>query len=382
MNKPSVLIIYDYFYPGFRAGGPVQSLTNLMAALQNHYSFSVLTTAYDLMSDKPYDTVQQNSWNTICLPNMIEPVKVWYAGKSSLNYNTVKKIILELNPNILYLNGIYSYRLFIFPLLVSSFSSFAKIVVCPRGMLQSGALSVKSNKKKIYIKTLQVLQILNNVCWHATNDEEAEDIKKYFPINKGINVAFNIPKTPYKNISYPEKKVGELNLVYLSLITQKKNLLLLLNVIKQMKELVQLNIYGPVKDNQYWQECKTLIDEMPEKVKYFGDIQPIKVQETIERYHALCLFTKGENFGHALYESLSVGRPIVTSFFTPWNDLKSLHAGVNVNIYEFNDCTNKLSELAALNQEEYNNLYKGSHALSVLYFEKLNSVVAYQKVFN
>ncbi len=381
MSKPTILIIYDYFFPGFRAGGPVQSLANMIVALQSHYSFSVLTTAYDLMSIKPYETVQINSWNKIFLPNMVDPVNIWYAGKSSLNYNSVKTLIVKVNPNFIYLNGIYSYSLFILPLLVSRNLPSTKVVVCPRGMLQSGALSVKSSKKKVYIKTLQILRILKNVYWHATNNEEAEDINKFFPVSKGVEIAFNIPKTPFKSIVFPEKKAGELNVVYLSLITQKKNLLLLLKLINRVTEKVKLHIYGPVKDNQYWEECKILIDAMPQKVKYFGDIEPIKVQDKIAEYHTLCLLTKGENFGHALYESLSVGRPVITSFYTPWNDLKGLNAGVNVNINDFDDCATKISELAALNQDEFNILCNGSHNLSMLYFEKLNSIERYKKIF-
>ena len=250
----------------------------------------------------------------------------------------------------------------------------AKVVVCPRGMLQSGALSVKSSKKRLYIKALQISGLLNGVAWHATNDEEADDIAKFFSVNKGINIAFNIPKTPLNNITFPIKKTGELRIIYLSLITQKKNLLLLLKVIMRMPDTVQLHIYGPVKDYHYWEQCKILIDGMPQKVKYYGDIEPIKVQDTIAGYHSLCLLTKGENFGHALYESLSVGRPIITSFFTPWNELKSLQAGVNVDIQDFDDCINKLSEVVRLNQEEYNILCTGARNMSTRYFEKLNSV--------
>ena len=85
------------------------------------------------------------------------------------------------------------------------------------------------------------------------------------------------------------------------------------------------------------------------------------MQEVIAQYHALILFTKGENFGHAIYESLSVGRPVITSYFTPWNDLQEKNAGVNVDISDTQDCVRKILNLCNFNQEDYNNYYRRNY---------------------
>ena len=61
----------------------MQSLTNLIGALQHDYSFSVITTAYDLLSNEPYLSIKQNEWNNVSLPNIQNPIKVWYAGKGA-----------------------------------------------------------------------------------------------------------------------------------------------------------------------------------------------------------------------------------------------------------------------------------------------------------
>ena len=78
-DKPKILFFYDYFFPGYKAGGPVQSLTNLIGALQYDYSFSVITTAYDLLSNEPYPAINQNEWNNISLPN-VQQQKVFLFG--------------------------------------------------------------------------------------------------------------------------------------------------------------------------------------------------------------------------------------------------------------------------------------------------------------
>lgn len=380
-DKPKILFFYDYFFPGYKAGGPVQSLTNLIGALQYDYSFSVITTAYDLLSNEPYPAINQNEWNNISLPNVQEQIKVWYAGKRKPSYFELKMLLLAARPNIIYLNGVYSFRLFLLPLFINLFSLSARVVVCPRGMLQSGALSVKSGKKKYYIRFLQKSKLLNKVVWHATNTEEANDITRLFPNNKGVFIASNIPKNPLESIALPNKKEGELKLVYLSLITEKKNLLLLLQIMKGLPNNIKLDIYGPVKDSAYWAMCSNLIGELKGTVKYMGDIQPDKVQETLSHYHSMILLTKGENFGHALYECLSVGRPLITSHFTPWNNLEQLKAGANVDISDGQNCSNKIQAFANFSQIEYDVYCHNAHSIANQYFGHLQSRVQYKLLF-
>lgn len=257
-----------------------------------------------------------------------------------------------------------------------------KIVVCPRGMLQNGALAVKPFKKKIYLFYLRNRGILNKAFWHATNEEEADDIKKHFPLNKGIVIASNIPKPPFIDIAFPSKSKGQLRLVYLSLITEKKNLLLLLQVLKASKANILLDVYGPPTDNAYWLQCEELIKQMPATVQYKGDVQPHRVQQVLSQYHALVLLTKGENFGHALYESLSVGRPIITSFFTPWNDLQQEKAGLNVDISNVEDCVEKIVSFANIGQNEYNGLCLGAHQAALHYYSNLDTDIKYRKLFS
>lgn len=380
-KKERILIFYDYFFPGYKAGGPVQSLTNLIVALQQRYSFSVITTAYDLMSDLPYADVAQNSWNTVSLPKVNETIQVWYAGKGMPSYLILKQLILQVKPTFIYINGIYSFRLFLLPILISRNIPFVKTIVCPRGMLQMGALSTKLFKKTLYLKVLLFSGLMNKIKWHATSEEEKDDIVKFFPKHSGIAIAYNIPKVPYPEINTPVKKEKELRLVYLSLIAEKKNLFELLTLLVHTENQISLDIYGPIKDKEYWSKCKVLIDQMPDKVKYRGEVLPINVQQTIADYHALVLLTKGENFGHALYESLSVGRPIITSFFTPWTHLKENKAGLNIDIKNREECKIMIENFSLLGQDEYDLYCKGAHQMAVSYFKNIKPDEKYNDLF-
>ncbi len=201
-----------------------------------------------------------------------------------------------------------------------------------------------------------------------------------FGVNNRVGIALNIPKKPLDQITYLEKQQGTLNLIYLSLIAEKKNLLFLLQLIKSSVN-IRLDIYGPVKDNYYFSECKKLLEDMPDKARYLGGVEPLKVQDTFSKYHASVILTKGENFGHALYESLSAGRPIITSNFTPWNMLEEKKSGWNLDISDVSKCLTMLHKISALPYSEFTKFYRGAYDEACYYYKKSNNLADYKKLF-
>ena len=379
----TILICNDYFFPGFKAGGPIQSIVNLVKLLQKHYRIYILTSSSDLGDTRTYDNISEDKWNKVLLPFCSSTVDVWYASKRHVGYADIKGIITGLQPDIIYLNGLYSPQFFLYPLLISRKLKYnLSVCVCPRGMLQSGALQVKSLKKSMYLKILKGVHLLDNVSWHATNDEEQNDINKYFPNSKRTLIAYNIPKSPFDFPVKPTKTKGKLRLVYLSLITEKKNLHLLLEALVLANPLIELNIYGPIKDDKYWDnKCLPIVNKLKDRVNYSGNIQPDKVQEIIGLYDIFALLTMGENFGHALYESLSIGRPILTSYFTPWNDLAIKKAGWNVDISDTPSIVNKLNQLVTMENSELAEYCEGAHSLALNYYNQ-KFIESYCQLFN
>ncbi|HEX8279213.1 MAG TPA: hypothetical protein VF540_10985, partial [Segetibacter sp.] len=111
MNKKRrILMFYDWFYPGFRAGGPIQSLTNLAVALIPEFDIYVVTGSRDLNSQTSYTGVLINTWNDVRLPGSSEAIKVFYADPKVLNTIAVDRLLDEVSPKVVYLNGIFSYR--------------------------------------------------------------------------------------------------------------------------------------------------------------------------------------------------------------------------------------------------------------------------------
>ncbi len=377
--RPRLLIFNDFFYPAYQAGGPIQSLVNLIIHLNEYYEISVITSAYDLHASKPMDNIRVHEWNTVMLPGSDKTIQVWYADIHKGVRTTIKDTIRDFKPDVVYINGMFSFRFVMLPLILIK---NIKIVICPRGMIQEGALAGKYLKKKIYLSILKWSGLINKVWWHATTEVEEADAKKLFGQNSKVVVAWNIPRVPVPNITSADKKPGELRLIYLSLITAKKNLLQAIESINASKENISLHIYGPVKDVSYWEKCEHAMKRSSGRIAYKGPVIPQLVQTTFSSYDAGFFLTKAENFGHALYESLSAGRPIVTSFFTPWDNLEAKKAGWNVDIDNIQDILLTLEKAAAMGPVEFNEFCKGAHVLANEYFNEGFDIMDYKKLFN
>ena len=158
--------------------------------------------------------------------------------------------------------------------------------------------------------------------------------KAIFGKNSKVKIAQNFPATYDTKPEIIQKEVGDLKLVSIALIGPMKNHALVLEALALVKSNVSWDIYGPIKDNKYWEYCKQLIEALPENIKvtYKGEVNPKRVFETLKDYHFFILPSESENFGHALYESMIAGKPIITSHNTPWNNLEIHNAGYNVEL--------------------------------------------------
>jgi glycosyltransferase involved in cell wall biosynthesis len=140
----------------------------------------------------------------------------------------------------------------------------------------------------------------------------------------------------------PPKISGKLILISIGIISPMKNILLVLQALEKVSSEIQYDLYGPVKDEAYWDLCKQQIKLLPENIQvaYHKEIDPVRVKEVLSQSHIFILPSKSENFGHAIYEALSAGRAVITSMNTPWNDLRVSKAGMNVSV----DYTIELTE--------------------------------------
>jgi len=212
------------------------------------------------------------------------------------------------------------------------FSKVENKIVSVRGMLHPGALSQKKIKKKLFLLLWKMLALHRKVSFHATDETEGKYIRQVFGEEVKIMVAGNFPRkfSPVKQIS---KIKGSLQLLSIALVSPMKNHLLVLQALEHCQGEIEYHICGPIKDMEYWQQCLQQIKKLPANihVHYHGDVQPQQVQEYLYKGQLFILPSKSENFGHAFYEALTAGKPVITSMHTPWQDLEKNHAGLNID---------------------------------------------------
>jgi glycosyltransferase involved in cell wall biosynthesis len=123
-----------------------------------------------------------------------------------------------------------------------------------------------------------------------------------------------------------------LHMVFLSRVSPKKGLDVLLAALRNVSQPVTLDIYGPEEDVAYSARCHQIAESLPDHVlcRFKGPVPVAQVRETFAQYDLFVLPTAGENFGHVIAESLSVSCPVMCADTTPWSRLLAAGGGVVV----------------------------------------------------
>ena len=91
-----LLIITDWFAPGYKAGGPIQSCVNLCAALNTDYDIYVLTMDTDHGETEPYPGIEAGKW----IYNAALNVQVYYIKKKKLALKKISEQVAYVNADV------------------------------------------------------------------------------------------------------------------------------------------------------------------------------------------------------------------------------------------------------------------------------------------
>lgn len=357
----------DWFDPAYKAGGPIRSCVNLVDQLQDTYELYVMTSAYDLGDAQPLHGVPTGCWT-----DYHGQAKVWYATRDQLGLLRVRSTITELSPDYIYLNGIFSFWFTLVPLFLKRFGLIGStLVLAPRGMLKSSALAFKPFKKKVFIRMFRMFGFHRSARFQATDQTEQQDILKFFPMAS----VWVIPNMPGAVVSQPKaihKEPGTLSVLYIGRIHPVKNLGLLLRALRAVNGQIKLTITGVMEDAGYWENCQTLIRMLGEgkQVHYTGEQPHQAIVSALEQHHLLALPTRGENFGHAIFEAFAVGRPALVSDQTPWRNLVSYPAGWDLPLDQESNFTQALQEAVDWSQSQYDRYANGALDLAKDYLKQ------------
>ncbi len=364
MTKKKILIFIDWYLPGYKAGGPIQSVANLVAHLKNDFDISIITRDTDYSETTPYPTVKSNEWN------MVEGARVYYISADKLNYFTIYNLLKQEASDYVYLNGIYSLYFTLIPLFIARKQRSRHIVVAARGMLSKGSLGVKKMKKDLFLRTAKLTKLFGNVTFHATTDIENKEIRSALGGKVTVKTAANLAAVG-DSIVYNArmKTAGTLRLVNIARIAPEKNLLVALQILEQVKTNIEFDFYGPIYDQAYWEQCKQVIANLPSHVRatYKESIKSEKVMSTLQSYHGMFMPSTGENFGHIILQSLAAGCPVIISDRTPWKQLKNKNCGWDLPLNHPEKFAEVIDTFNQMPQETYDVLSKAAFAYGVQY---------------
>ncbi len=375
-RKPKILVLCDYYLPGYKSGGGMRTIVNMVERLHDIYDFWVITRDHDGKLDRqPYKNVKINEWNNH------HHAQVFYLSKDNIKISKLRELILRVKPNILYFNS-YFAALTIYVLILQKLKLIPNIniIVAPCGELSIGGLGLKSAKKKGFITFAKLSGIYQKVIWKASSQLEANKIKGIKSQGAKIFIAPDLtPKTILPDFdpnSKPRKISGKARLIFLSRFVRKKNFKFLLENLTDIKGDLEIDVWGPLEDLQYWGECEQIIRKLPSniKVEARGSIQFEKVTNKLLEYHFFVLPTLGENFGHVFLEALAAGCPLLISDRTPWVNLEEKGIGWEITLDKPQRWREIINKILDLNANDYSKLSNKSREFAIEWLS--NSSVA------
>ena len=354
-KKKKILIIVKTFLPGFKSGGPIQSINNIVTQLGNKMDFSIYTSDRDESDAFPYPNLKINDWNCV------NDVKIFYSSKKYRTHKNQKYLLDQEKYDFIYLNSIFNFDFTIKPLIINTlyFRKQNTVILAPRGVFSPGAFAQKKWKKKIFCFLFKMMKFHKNVIWQASSKFEEIDIKNKMGSNITVKIAPNLSPTlkVKRNLENQKNNNSCLKIVFLSRITPKKNLDYAIGILAKVKAPILFDIYGTISDKKYWMRCQNLIKNLPKniEVNFLGPVEHSQVYSILSKYNLFFFPTKGENYGHVIYEALVSGLIILLSDQTPWVDIAKEKVGWAFPLKNPEKFVMLVEELALKDNDELNN---------------------------
>src|SRR5690625_5349354 len=98
----TILTFTGFYLPGYKGGGPIKTIKNLIDQTSSEISFKVLTSNRDLGENTPYEGIKSGAGNSV------EPAQLLYADNGLKGLRQITKLITQRQYNSIYLNSSFS----------------------------------------------------------------------------------------------------------------------------------------------------------------------------------------------------------------------------------------------------------------------------------
>lgn len=361
----TVLCINPVYLPGIKHGGPVRTLSNMIAALGDEVTFKVVAADRDLGDTLPYPDIVPGQWYKHGKADVL------YLAPKQRSLGSYLQTLNEIDYDVLYLNNYFATG--------CQYILFGKrcglippkpLIMAPRGSFAPEALSSKVYKKTPTLWINRISGMLKHVLWHVTSDNEQRDLQRIVGQQGRIFNIPNLPAYPPQNVLQaepPSKETGMARVAFLARVLPNKNLHYALERMQQVRGQIEYDIYGNIENQDYWAKCVSLIQMLPSNVQvnYCGVLPFDQVHAVLHQYHGLLLPTQFENFGHSILEAMSVGCIPVISDQTPWHNLTAQQAGWDISLQEADEFESALQQLVDMDGKTFQLWSKAAQGMAL-----------------
>lgn len=249
-----------------------------------------------------------------------------------LCYFSAKKILSELRPDVVHINGCWQPQLFLFQRAAQSLR--IPVVLSPHGMLEPWIVKRHYWTRKWPAIQLYQRGLVKHADYlHATAEKEKENLLR-LGWNARIAVipnAVNIEALPLKDNWRTKRRI-----VFMSRLHVKKGIELLLEALSHLKHDLygyEVIIAGEGEPDYVETLKKAAISfGLSEFVKFVGGVYGAEKVSLLQSADFFVLPTYSENFGIVVAEALACGTPVITTHGTPWKELEDFACGWHIQV--------------------------------------------------
>jgi glycosyltransferase involved in cell wall biosynthesis len=382
MNKNNILFLAPIYPPQKLGGGPAISINNIVKILDmNKYKLTIITQNYEI-NDRKVLLISSKK----IVKNNLTNTNMYYINYRQTNIINILRLVINIRPNIIYLNSMFSIEYLLSSLIYHSIIKNVKVIIAPRGELCKNSLNQKKNKKKVFIFLVKHIGLLKNVFWHGTSQMEVNAIKNI--VNCSSKYIYYI-----NNISFLDTRIilplnycknpNTLKLISIARIHKSKNLLFSIERLKTQTDNIFFDIYGPIEDQKYWIKCKNEIRTLSKNVvvSYKGLVNHDDIFKILAVYDAMILPTLSENYGHSIVEALYSGIPVIISDQTPWTNINIHNAGFAMSLTNKKGFEYAIKYLASLDTFEIAKMKKCAQDYIKTKLNVNNDIIKYNNMF-
>ena len=230
--------------------------------------------------------------------------------------------------------------------------SKAHLISCTRGSLNKWCFASKNWKKRPFWNHISKDFYNLSDFIHVTSQEELDDVRA-LGVTASMALIRNATDIPNESYVASHTSEKEKKLLFLSRISKKKGLELLLNAWSKVRKSEWKLIIAGTDSEGYLSVLKQLSMELHvnDFVEFIGGVGGLKRDEVYAQADLFILPTFSENYGLAIAEALAHGLPVITTKGAPWKDIVDNKCGWWCDINE-ESIVNALNEAMLLSNQE------------------------------